>query len=204
MVLRTTADPLASLFSYASFLHQSGDLARATLAYHDILRLDPQHAGAFRGLGLIAHREGRHQDALVWFDHAIARRPDWAEVRLDRGLALLALKRYQAALATFELVLARDPDHASASNARGTALVALGRCEAALLSFSRACILQPSLSHAWNNLCATLLMLDRAEEIPGIQDSMPAALLASPEARLFRTRALQRLGQNEEPTTARV
>jgi tetratricopeptide (TPR) repeat protein len=202
MDVKTTADPLASLFAYALFLHRACDLPRAELAYHDVLRLAPQHAGAFRGLGVIAHHTLRYSDALAWFDQAIARRPDWPEVRLERGFTLLGLKRYQAALAAFEIVLAYDPDHASASNARGTALMALGRREAALMSFSRACTLQPSLAHAWNNLCATLLMLDRAEEMLAIQDRMPEALLASPQVQALRTQALQRLGQNAEPATA--
>jgi tetratricopeptide (TPR) repeat protein len=185
MDVKTTADPLASLFAYALFLHRACDLPRAELAYHDVLRLAPQHAGAFRGLGVIAHHTLRYSDALAWFDQAIARRPDWPEVRLERGFTLLGLKRYQAALAAFEIVLAYDPDHASASNARGTALMALGRREAALMSFSRACTLQPSLA-----------------EMLAIQDRMPEALLASPQVQALRTQALQRLGQNAEPATA--
>jgi len=58
---------------------------------------------------------GRSAEALPWFDQAVALRPEFVEVLLNKGFALLQLLRFEDAAAVYREVLRLDPDNAKAA-----------------------------------------------------------------------------------------
>ncbi len=70
-------------------------------------------------------RAGRNEAAVTKLDAVLQMRPDDADARLNRALALLTLDRLDAAEADFEAVLALAPDYVDAR--MGLALVARRR-----------------------------------------------------------------------------
>ena len=70
MSLRTDA------LALALHHHRAGDLPRAEHLYRHALQLDPAHADAWHGLGLVACQRGQPQAALPLLDRALALRPD--------------------------------------------------------------------------------------------------------------------------------
>lgn len=57
-----------------------GDVAAAGDAWHAVLRLDPAHAGALKGLGFVAFREGRLREAVEHLTRAAALAPGDASI----------------------------------------------------------------------------------------------------------------------------
>ncbi len=70
-------------------LHHLGERTKAIEAFEEVLRTDPASFDAWRFLGLLLVEEARYAHALDAFDHALALRPDSAEVRFYRSLELL-------------------------------------------------------------------------------------------------------------------
>jgi len=55
-------------------------------------------------------RCGRREEALAYYDKALAIKPDYAEALFNRGIVLRDLKRPAEALASFDRVLAIAPE----------------------------------------------------------------------------------------------
>ncbi|MGJ5179375.1 tetratricopeptide repeat protein [Bradyrhizobium oligotrophicum] len=58
---------------------------------------------------------GRSAEALPWFDQALSLRPDFVEVLLNKGFALLQLLRFEDAAGVYRQILAIEPGNAKAS-----------------------------------------------------------------------------------------
>jgi len=79
--------------------------ADAANLFADIVKIEPQHAQAWGGLGRAAHLLGQDGHAIAALEQAIALAPDWAEplyeaalVYADRGDHALAEDRLRRAL----------------------------------------------------------------------------------------------------------
>jgi predicted Zn-dependent protease len=57
----------------------------------DVLEQKPNHPGALYNLGMMAVQTGQYDKAVERFDVLLSDRPDWEEVKLARGRALLIL-----------------------------------------------------------------------------------------------------------------
>ncbi|MDQ3032500.1 MAG: tetratricopeptide repeat protein [Myxococcota bacterium] len=88
---------------------------------------------------------GRYEDAIAWYQQAIARAPvACAGYRFVVGELLFELQRYDEAARTFEVVVGALPDHPPAWEALGRTLSMLGRAERAADALERAIALDPS------------------------------------------------------------
>jgi tetratricopeptide (TPR) repeat protein len=90
------ADPAARL-NEAVQLHVAGRLSEAEAIYRQILQKDPDHAGAWHLLGVLACQVGQHAAALEFADAALDLQPGLAAAWGNRGAALSGLGRYQEA-----------------------------------------------------------------------------------------------------------
>ena len=79
--------------------HKAGRLDQAEAAYRDALGISPGHAAITHNLGVIAAAQGRHRDALGYFDAAIAAEPQYASAHYNRASALQALGQSREAIA---------------------------------------------------------------------------------------------------------
>ena len=102
---------------------EDGDYQRAAEEYQDALAESPDHAYALRGLARSLHLGGRHDEALVLYDEAIAQAPEQtqddgelaalAADYANRGILLDTMGRHEEALADYDQALRLDPEIAS-------------------------------------------------------------------------------------------
>ncbi|HXI39829.1 MAG TPA: tetratricopeptide repeat protein [Bryobacteraceae bacterium] len=86
-------------------------------------------------LGGLLQMEGKHQEALGYFEKALAARPDNAAARNSHATSLLVLGRPDEAVRELKEALARDPGYASARYNLARALEAQGDAGPAIALF---------------------------------------------------------------------
>lgn len=77
--------------------------------------LAPAEAMVCNNLGDAFVCLGRSAEALPWFDQALSLRPNFVEVLLNKGFALLQLLRFEDAAAVYRQILVLEPGHAKAA-----------------------------------------------------------------------------------------
>ncbi|MGH6897146.1 MAG: tetratricopeptide repeat protein [Geminicoccaceae bacterium] len=102
---------------------EDGNYQRAAEEYREALAENPDHIHALRGLARSLHLAGRHDEALVLYDEAIARTPaapqdegERAALAADyanRGILLDTMGRHEEALADYDQALRLDSETAS-------------------------------------------------------------------------------------------
>jgi tetratricopeptide (TPR) repeat protein len=102
---------------------EDGDYRRAAEEYRAALAENPDHVYALRGFARSLHLDGRHDEALVLYDAAIARPPEppqgdgeraaRAADHANRGILLDTMGRHEEALADYDAALRLDPEVAS-------------------------------------------------------------------------------------------
>ena len=102
---------------------EDGDYQRADEQYREALAEDPDHIHALRGLARSLHLGGRHDEALVLYDEALARTPEapqdegelaaLAADYANRGILLDTMGRHEEALADYDQALRLDREIAS-------------------------------------------------------------------------------------------
>ncbi len=71
--------------------------------------VDPDTAYIHNDVGDIYRRSGRHEEALIWFEKALALRPDLTLARSNKAYSLARLHRFDEALADYAALKAVDP-----------------------------------------------------------------------------------------------
>jgi tetratricopeptide (TPR) repeat protein len=93
-------------------------------------------------------QEGRLQEAVVWYDRALASSPDNPKILCNRAIALLSLGRYEESLASSQNVIRIDPYDANAWINKGMALDKLGRSAEAIDALEQAVAINPYNAYA--------------------------------------------------------
>jgi len=132
--------------------HQAGNLDQALNIYQGIVSIDPRHAQALHLLGVLAHQQGRHREAIEFIGRALQESGGNAVYYANRALPLYALEAYDEAAQMCERALALDPRSQPAHITYGAALQALGRYEDAVACYQRLIELEPSAGLAHYNL----------------------------------------------------
>jgi tetratricopeptide (TPR) repeat protein len=83
-------------------------------------------------------KEGKHEQAIGYFDQAIRENPESADAWLAKCNELKALERYPEALECYTSALKIDPKSCQAWIAKGNTLVKVGRQDEALECFGTA------------------------------------------------------------------
>jgi protein O-GlcNAc transferase len=194
-----TADQQAIARQFAAALdhHKAGRLPEAERLYRQVCAADPNHAGGFHRLGVVAHQLGR-PDAAELLKRAITLKPDLAEAHNDLGNVLGAQGKFVQAAACFERAAVLKPDFADAHYNRGLALGNLGRFGDAAGSFQRVLALNPQSALAHAALAATLRELGRCAEAVAHYRRAAALMPNFAGAHNNLANALMELGQPEE------
>ena len=180
---------IARQFAAALDHHKAGRLAEAERLYRQVCAADPNHAGSFHRLGVVAHQLGR-PDAVELLKRAVTLKPDLAEAHNDLGNVLGAQGKFVQAAACFEQaavlkpdfadahynlgrfgdaakcfqrVLALNPQSALAHVHLGHALRAQARREDAVVHYRRAAALLPDSAGAHNNLANALMEIGQTD-----------------------------------------
>jgi len=181
-------------------LHRSGQLQDADKIYRDILDDDPTHCSALHLAGLVKYEEGDFPEALRLVAAALKGNCGSADLLMDHGAILYALKRFDEALSQFDQLLDESAGDARLHYNRGNALKGLGRYEEALASYDRALEIAPDLLVAHQNRASTLAGLNRYEEALAAYDRVlqSAGLSARISLLMDRSRILGRIKRYEE------
>src|SRR5271165_3845601 len=108
-LLAQPAATIATRLEAAAALHRAGNLTAARSAYHAILEADPANIDALQLLGLIAHQQERHDEAVRLISEAIALQPNVAAYHVNLGLALMARGEARLAIESYIRAVQLDP-----------------------------------------------------------------------------------------------
>jgi len=122
---------------YATVLRQRGLYGQAVTQYSEALKLAPNAAEAYSGLGITYSRLGKHAEAVRVHRKATELAPR-ADMWNNLGFALYASGDASGAITALERALLLDPNSMIASNNLGFAYGKLGRYEEALRVFRTA------------------------------------------------------------------
>jgi tetratricopeptide (TPR) repeat protein len=145
---------------------------------------------------------GRHEEALVYYDRALALDPQNAEAWQWHGVCLIALHRLEEAVTSFDRALAINPQDVGAWYTKGVTLFVLRRTEEFVECFDRVSALNPQDGAAWINKGNGLVALGRLEEALACFEKAVALAPRSVESWHQKAFCLAALGRLEEAITS--
>ena len=155
---------LEEAVSFAILLQKNEQLAEAHEVYRRVLETAPDHPRALHYAGVLAHQQGRNDEALALIERSLALAPDQADWCSNRGIVLQSDGRLDPAIDSYRRAIAIDPGHANAHNNLGVLLRATGRPVEAEAAYRAAIRLNPEHIDAYTNLGILLNGLQRTEE----------------------------------------
>jgi predicted O-linked N-acetylglucosamine transferase (SPINDLY family) len=151
-------------FARAQLLQRQGQLPAARLLYQEILHAEPDHFDALNAMGVLAGQSSDLQEAIRYFDRAIAVEPGNSGAHCNRGLALKQLNRPKAALECFDRAIALDAKSAIAHYSRAETYRDLGRPDDAVASYDEAIAINPGFVQASYRRGLLLQQIARLED----------------------------------------
>ena len=113
--------------SLAILLQKNEQLDEAHELYRWVLEAAPDYPRALHYAGVLAHQQGRNEEALALVERSLALGPDQADWYSNRGIVLQSADRLDAAIDSYRRAIAIDPSHANAHGNLGVLLRATGR-----------------------------------------------------------------------------
>ena len=124
-----------TLFETAMAAHKRGDLSTARTTYEEVLKNNPQHAGAWMNLGVLNRTSGDSKAALAALRRAEALAPDHEGVLYNLGNALMDNNALDAAISVYLRTLQIAPTFLDAYNNLGEVFIRKGERKAAIAHF---------------------------------------------------------------------
>lgn len=107
--------------------------ADAAAALRQAIEVNPSHAAALNGLGVLLERDSKWDDAAALYRRAIESQPTFRLARFNLGRSLIALKQYDGAIRELERLLTpEDKESPRYVYALATAYLRAGRRDAGL------------------------------------------------------------------------
>jgi tetratricopeptide (TPR) repeat protein len=126
--------------------------------------LQPKFPDPYYNLANLLKSQGKLEEAINHYRHALALRPDWPAALNNLGLTLNDAGRPEQAVACFKRVLEKHPDYVEGMNNLADALCGMRAFEASLAASRRALQLRPNLPEAHNNMGIALTGQGRYDE----------------------------------------
>jgi predicted TPR repeat methyltransferase len=155
---------LEEAVALAILLQKNEQLAEAREVYRRVLEMDPDHADALHYAGVLAHQQGRNEEAVALIKRSLALAPDRADCFSNLGIILQSTGKLEQAIDAYRRAIAIDPSHANAYNNLGVLLRATGKPSEAEAAYRTAIQLKPDHIDAYTNLGILLNRLKRTEE----------------------------------------
>lgn len=115
--------------------------------------------------GFDLYNLGKYEEAISYFDKAIALNPRDALAWVNKGTALGNLGKFQEAVKCYDKALEINPREALTWNNKGISLAKLGRYEETIFCFDKAIEMEPEYDEAWFNKAISLRKLHRHMEL---------------------------------------
>lgn len=143
---------LDEAISIAIRLQQNEQWVAAGDIYRSVLAVAPDWPDAVHYSGVLAHQEGRSQQAVALIERSLELEPDRADWYSNLGIVLRDRLELDKAIAACRHAIALDPNHANAHNNLGVLLRAQGRLVEAEAAYRAAIRVRPDHSDAYTNL----------------------------------------------------
>lgn len=187
---------------FAFLLQDFGQAHEAENHWRKVIQLLPHSEHGWFGLGnILLESDGRAAEALVAFQEALRRQPNYVETRNGLGLALAGLGRFTEAVSEYERALRLKPDFAEARVNLGQTLAQQGKFAEASAQYLEVLGRQSNNVPAHINLGKLLAVQGRHEEAAA---QYREAIRLKPEnavAHYNLGNALNALGRGDEATT---
>jgi predicted TPR repeat methyltransferase len=161
-------------------LQKQQHLAEAEQLYALVLDVEPQHPDALHYTGLLAHQNGRGDQAVALIEQSLALAPNQADWHSNYAIVLQSRGRFDDAIGEYQRAISIDPHHANAHSNLGVLLRVTGRKEEAEAAYRTAIQLAPDHADAYTNLGILLNGLGRTKEA---SDCFCKALTLRPQHR---------------------
>jgi tetratricopeptide (TPR) repeat protein len=139
------------LFFKALQIFNDGNYKNALDEYNKVLRLNPNHATAYVGRGVVYEKLGESQRAINDYSKAIELNPRHANAYCNRGLMYNKEGRFKVAIDDFNNAIEIAPNYSQAFEGRGTAYSYFGDKKIAIENYSKAISLDPNNIAAYTN-----------------------------------------------------
>ncbi len=164
LATKDRAVSLEEAVSIAIQLQQNEQWAAASDIYRQILEVAPDYADALHYSGVLAHQQGRSDEAAALIERSLALEPERADWCSNLGIVLRDRLKLDDAVVAFERAIALDPNHANAHSNLGVVLRAQGRLVEAEAAYRAAIRVDPEHSDAYTNLGILLNGQKRTQE----------------------------------------
>ena len=143
---------LDEAISIAIRLQQNEQWTAAGDIYRQVLEVAPNYPDAVHYSGVLAHQEGRSEQAVALIERSLELEPDRADWYSNLGIVLRERLELDEAIVACRQAIALDPDHANAHNNLGVLLRAQGKVVEAEAAYRAAIRVSPDHSDAYTNL----------------------------------------------------
>jgi predicted TPR repeat methyltransferase len=148
----------------AILLQKNEQLAEAHELYRRVIEVAPNHPRALHYAGVLAHQQGRSDEAVALIERSLTLVPEQADCYSNLGIIFQSDGQLEQAIGAYRRAVAIDPSHANAYSNLGVALRAIGKPSEAEAAYRTAIRLNPDHIDAYTNLGILLNGLKRTEE----------------------------------------
>lgn len=191
--------------AFAIMLQKDGQLVDAGEVYRRVLAAEPDHARALHYAGVLAHQQGRSDEAIALIEKSLAIEaadlasgPDRADRYNNLGIVLQSAGQLERAVEAYRHAIAIDPRHANAHSNLGVLLRATGQPAEAEAAYRLAIEIAPDHVDAYTNLGILLNALGRTDEAAACYCKVITLRPKHPEARRLLALAHCALGDVDE------
>jgi predicted TPR repeat methyltransferase len=181
--------------SVAIALQQAQQLAAAADIYRTVLDVAPDHADALHFSGVLAHQQGRSDEAIALIERSLELEPERADWHSNLGIVLQDRLRLDDAAAAYRRAIDLDPSHSNAHSNLGVVLRAQGEAAEAEAAYRAAIRIDPAHSDAYHNLGVLLNAQGRPREAALCFSKVITLRPRDPEARRLLALAHCTLGE---------
>ena len=118
---------LEEAVSVAILLQKNRQFVEAHEFYSRVLEAAPDHPRALHFAGVLAHEQGRNEEALTLIERSVALVPDQADWYSNLGIVFQTTDRLDRAICAYRRAIAIDPSHANAHNNLGFSAITVAR-----------------------------------------------------------------------------
>lgn len=101
--------PKRDSYKNIASLIQAGEIGKARTLLQEIIASNPNAAFAYFLMGAASSKESKIEDAIAWYDKALAINPELKPALIQKGKALARLDDPTSAAETFNTILEADP-----------------------------------------------------------------------------------------------
>jgi predicted TPR repeat methyltransferase len=127
-------------------------------------RFHANHPDVLHYSGVLAHHQGRSDDAIALIRSSLEVLPDQADCYSNLGIIYNANRRFDDAIAAYRQAIEINPNHVNAYNNLGVLLKATGKPVESEAAYRKALDINPEFADAYHNLGVLLAGTNRIQE----------------------------------------